>query len=64
MTALGIILIVYALLVFWITFAKPPKIWGMAKIQGFVNALTETGTVIFFTIWGLAALVIGIVLLV
>ena len=64
MTALGIILIVYSLFVFYITFAKPPKIWGMKKIQGFVSALTETGTVIFFTIWGLAALVVGIVLLV
>ena len=64
MTALGIILIVYSLFVFYITFAKPPKIWGMKKIQGFVSALTETGTVIFFTIWGLVALVIGILLLV
>jgi hypothetical protein len=64
MTVLGIVLIVYALFVFYITFAKPPTIWGMKKIQGFVGALTETGTVIFFTVWGLAALVIGIVLLV
>ena len=64
MTALGIILIAYSPFVFYITFMKPPKIWGMAKIQGFVKALTETGTVIFFTVWGLAALVIGIVLLV
>ena len=64
MTVLGIILIVYGLFVIGITYLKPPAIWNMKKIQGFVSALTETGTVIFFYIWGIAALVIGIVLLV
>lgn len=64
MTALAIILIVYGLFVFWITYAKPAKIWNMGKIQGFVSAFGERGTEIFFYIWGLAALIIGIVLLV
>ena len=64
MTALGIVLILYSLFVFYVTFAKPPRIWNMKKIQGFVSALTEVGTVVFFTVWGVAALVIGIVLLV
>ena len=63
MTALGIILIVYGLAVIAITFLKPPAIWNIKKIQGFVSALTETGTAIFFYIWGIAAVVIGIVLL-
>lgn len=64
MTALGIILVVYGLFVFWITYAKPDKIWNMGKIQGFVKALGETGTTIFFYVWGAAAIVVGIVLLV
>ncbi|MDH3308649.1 MAG: hypothetical protein OEO77_14180 [Acidimicrobiia bacterium] len=63
MTALGIVLILYGIAVFGIAFAKPERIWNMKKIQGFVSALTETGTVIFFVVWGIAALVIGIVLL-
>lgn len=64
MTVLGIILIIYGIFVLAITVLKPAPIWNMKKIQGFVSALTETGTVIFFAIWGLAAIVIGIVLLV
>ncbi len=64
MTALGIILIVYGLAVFAITIMKPPRIWQMKKIQGFVSALTEKGTVVFFLAWGALAIVIGIVLLV
>ncbi|MDF1594894.1 MAG: hypothetical protein P1T08_02170 [Acidimicrobiia bacterium] len=64
MTALGIVLIVYGIAVVAIAFMKPPAIWNIKKIQGFVSALTETGTVIFFIVWGIAAIVIGIVLLV
>lgn len=63
MTALAIILIVYGLAVLAIAWLKPAAIWNMGKIQGFVKALTETGTVIFFFIWGIAAIVVGIVLL-
>jgi hypothetical protein len=62
--ALGIILIVYGIAVLAITFMKPDKIWNMKKIQGFVNVFSEIGTVIFFTIWALVAIVVGIVLLV
>ncbi len=64
MTALGIILIVYGLAVLAITYWKPDPIWKIGKIQAFVKILTETGTVIFFALWGIAAIVIGIVLLV
>ncbi|MBT3241879.1 MAG: hypothetical protein HN352_01940 [Bacteroidetes bacterium] len=60
MLYLGIGLILYGLLVFWITIAKPAKIWNMGKIQGFVKILTELGTRIFFSIWGAAALGFGI----
>lgn len=64
MLYLGIFLIVYAFLVFWITFKKPSKIWGMGKIQGFVSILGELGTQIFFIVFGLAALGFGILLVV
>jgi len=61
---LGIGLILYAILVFWITSAKPEKLWNSGKIQGFVKFLGETGTTIFFIIFGLAALGVGIWLLI
>jgi len=64
MLYLGIGLIVYAVLVFWITIAKPGKIWNMGKIQGFIKILGDIGTRIFFAVWGLAALGIGIWLVV
>lgn len=64
MVALAIILILYGIAVLAITFMKPQKIWNMKKIQGFVGVFTETGTVIFFTIWALIAIAVGIVLLV
>ena len=57
---LGIFLIVYSLAVFWISFRKPAAIWKMGKIQGFVKILGESGTQVFFVIFGLAALGIGI----
>ncbi len=64
MVVLGIILILYSIAVVWITYAKPAKVWNMGKIQGFVSALTEKGTVIFFYVWAVLAFVIGVWLLV
>jgi len=60
MLYLGLGLILYAILVFWITIAKPAKIWNMGKIQGFINILGDLGTRIFFAVWGAAALGFGI----
>ena len=64
MTALAIVLILYSLFVLVVAFLKPAPIWNMKKIQGFVSALTETGTVIFFVVWALAIGAIGVWLLV
>ncbi|MCD6447317.1 MAG: hypothetical protein J7L40_04040 [Candidatus Marinimicrobia bacterium] len=61
---LAIFLVVYGVLVFWITLAKPEKIWNMGKIQGFVKILGNIGTQIFFYIFGGAALGFGIWLLI
>ncbi len=57
---LGILAFVYAAIVFFITFKKPEKIWNIGKIQGFRKVLGENGTVIFFLIWGLLAVALGV----
>jgi hypothetical protein len=56
---LAIVLWVYAAFVVVVAVAKPKPIWEMGKIQGFVKMLGETGTVIFFIVWGIAAAVGG-----
>lgn len=61
---LGILLIVYSAAVVYITLKKPESIWNMAKIKMFRKILGEKGTVIFFYLFALAALIIGIWLMV
>lgn len=61
---LGIVLVVYSVFVFYIAAKKPKKIWDMGKIEGFKKFLGEKGTVIFFIIWGLLTLAIGIWLII
>ena len=56
---LAIVLFIYGALVLVITVLKPKPIWEMGKIQGFVKLLGEKGTVVFFVLWGLAAIVGG-----
>lgn len=60
---LGIVFILYALAVFFIALKKPAKVWGIKKIQSFIKNLGERGTVIFFIVWGLLFLALGIWLL-
>ncbi len=62
---LGIFLVLYGVFVFFLTFTKKPQsIWNMGKIQAFIKVLGETGTAIFFYIFGAAAIGVGIWLLV
>lgn len=61
---LGILLIVYAAAVVYITFKKPEAIWNMSKIKLFRKILGDKGTEIFFYLIAAAALVIGIWLMV
>jgi uncharacterized membrane protein len=56
---LAIFLFVYGALVIAIAIFKPGSIWQMAKIQGFVKLMGDTGTRVFFIIWAIAALVGG-----
>jgi hypothetical protein len=62
---LGLFLVLYGIFVFVLTFTKKPAvIWNMGKIKAFIKVLGETGTMVFFTIFGAAALGVGIWLLV
>ncbi|MBO1264220.1 hypothetical protein J3A84_04070 [Proteiniclasticum sp. SCR006] len=61
---LGLLLIVYAAAVIFITVKKPEQIWNMAKIRMFRKLLGEKGTEIFFYVFALAAAGFGIWLLV
>lgn len=59
LTIVGYILVVYGIAVLYIAYAKPKAIWKLGKIQGFVQLLSEKGTVIFFSIVGIATIVGG-----
>ncbi len=62
---LGIVLLVYGVFCLAIGLLRfPAVVWNMGKIQGFRKMLGDVGTQIFITIWGLAALGIGIWLVV
>jgi hypothetical protein len=60
---LGLILIVYAGAVIFITVKKPEQIWNMAKIKLFRKMLGDRGTEIFFYLFALAAAGFGVWLL-
>ncbi len=64
MKILAIVLVVYAVVVVVIAVIKPESIWKMKKIEMFKKVLGDKGTEIFFYIWALLALGIGIWLLV
>ncbi len=42
----------------------PKAVWNMGKIEGFKKIMGVIGTRIFLTVWGLAALAGGILLLI
>ena len=64
LTIIAWALILYGIFTLYIAYAKPKAIWNLGKIQGFVQLLTEKGTVIFFSIVGIATIVGGVLLLV
>ena len=57
---LGLLAFVYAAFVIFIAFKQPPAIWNMKKIEAFKKVLGEKGTVIFFYIWALIFVGLGI----
>ena len=60
----GVLAVVYAVAVVVIAVVKPEKIWNMKKIVWFKKLLGDKGTEIFFYIWALLFLVLGIWLIV
>lgn len=59
----GIVAIIYAVAVVVIAVMKPEKIWRMKKIEMFIKVLGDRGTEIFFYIWALLFLFLGVWLL-
>jgi len=60
MTVWGILAIVYAAMVIVLAITKPQAIWKMKKIQLFEKYLGVKGTEIFFYVWALLFLVLGV----
>lgn len=60
----GIALGIYGLFCIIVGVTKMNAIWKTGKVQGFVKLMGEKGTQIFFSIWGLAALAGGIVMII
>lgn len=60
---LGVLAAGYGVFAIYIALKRPAKIWGIGKIQGFVKKLGERGTSIWFTVFGLAMIVLGVWLL-
>lgn len=63
LTIIAYALVLYGVFTLYVAYVKPKAIWNLGKIQGFVQLLSEKGTVIFFTIVGVAVIVGGIYLL-
>ena len=56
----GILAVIYSVAVVVIAVVKPAKIWNMKKIELFKKVLGDRGTEIFFYIWAVIFLVLGI----
>ena len=56
----GVLAVIYAVAVVVIAVVKPEMIWNMKKIEMFKKVLGDKGTEIFFYIWALIFLVLGI----
>ncbi len=63
LTILAVFLILWGSATLLVALLKPPRLWQMGKIQGFVQVLSETGAVILFVVVAVAAIVGGVLLL-
>ncbi len=59
LTIIAYALILYGVFTLYIAYAKPKAIWSLGKIQGFVQLLSEKGTVIFFNVVAIAVILAG-----
>ena len=63
MEILSVVLIIYGVFCIYIGLLKPPMIWKMKKLQIMQKMFGGSGGLqIFIRIWGIAALVIGILI--
>jgi len=63
LTIIAYALILYGIIAIALAYFKPNSIWKIGKIQGFVQLLGEKGTVVFFTLIGVATIAGGVYLL-
>lgn len=60
---LAIVLIIYGVFCLYIGVTKMPAIWKMKKLQIMQKMFGgETGLQIFIIVWGIAAIVVGIII--
>ena len=57
---LGLLAWIYAAFVVFVAIKQPPAVWDMAKIRAFRKVLGDKGTVIFFYIWAVIFVGLGI----
>jgi hypothetical protein len=62
MEILSFVLIIYGILVLYLTLSKSNLLFNNPKTKMFFKMFGEKGTIIFFVIWGLIALGIGVYL--
>ena len=63
-TILGIFLVLWGIGTALVAIFKPKGIWKIGKIQGFVQLLGDTGTMILFLVMATIAIVGGVLILV
>ncbi|MCL1805093.1 MAG: hypothetical protein FWG28_03690 [Clostridiales bacterium] len=61
---LGVLAAAYGVFAIYVALKKPEKIWGMAKVQGFVKKLGDKGTALWFSVFGLILIALGVWLIV
>ena len=61
---LGIVAAAYGVFAIFVALKKPEKIWNMAKVQGFVKKIGEKGTTIWFCVFGLILIGVGVWLII
>ena len=60
---LGLVCLAYCAVTLLIVAFRPPVIWKISKIQGFVSLLGENGARVFIGVWGVVVGVPGVYLL-
>lgn len=56
----GVLAILYSAVVVVLAITKPEKIWNMKKIKLFIKIMGDKGTEVFFYVWAVIFLVLGV----